>query len=111
MDGGQTFTTPITGMNFFQTPNPFNPSITNGMSDPHVIFDKFGNLYLVYLYFEFVGGNLFAGLNIAASTDGGVSFVRFWNLPQFSRIPGGPANITGFFDYPWIVTGPDSYGN
>src|SRR5712691_1033026 len=67
-DGGQTWTTKLIGN---------NDNLGDACCDPSLSFDKYGNLFMTYLY------NVEIQVPIALSTDGGLHFNLIANL-------GGP---------------------
>jgi hypothetical protein len=69
-DGGQTWTTKLIG---------YNDNLGDACCDPSLSFDKYGNLFMTYLY------NVEIQVPIALSTDGGLHFNLIANL-------GGPRN-------------------
>jgi hypothetical protein len=69
-DGGQTWTTKLIGN---------NDNLGDACCDPSLSFDKYGNLFMTYLY------NVEIQVPIALSTDGGLHFNLIANL-------GGPRN-------------------
>ena len=94
-DGGVTWTTTVIGD---------NDNLGAACCDPSLSFDRFGNLFLTYLYNV---GNM---VPVALSTDGGVHFDLIANI---AKPPKSGANTSGeratfrFVDQPTITSGHD----
>src|SRR5205085_444322 len=93
-DGGKTWTTKLIGD---------NDNLGDACCDPSLSFDRYGNLFLAYLF------NVENTLPIALSTDGGVSFNVIANISGIAKRnePSG-SNDKGLFrfvDQPTITAG------
>ncbi|MDB5323994.1 MAG: BNR/Asp-box repeat protein, partial [Phycisphaerales bacterium] len=88
-DGGKTWTYSSLGA----TQDHF--SSTTPRVDPHMAFDSFGNLYVVY---EVASSSSEIRVMLARSSDGGATFTTT------TAVSGQGLNI----DYPILATGPDA---
>ncbi|TMK69636.1 MAG: exo-alpha-sialidase [Actinobacteria bacterium] len=93
-DGGKTWTTKLIGD---------NDNLGDACCDPSLSFDRYGNLFLAYLF------NVENTLPIALSTDGGLSFNVIANISGIAKRnePSG-SNDKGLFrfvDQPTITAG------
>jgi hypothetical protein len=93
-DGGATWTTKLIGD---------NDNLGDACCDPSLSFDKYGNLFMTYLY------NVEILVPIALSTDGGLNFNLIANIakpPKQSLSAGGEQRgLFRFVDQPTITTG------
>ena len=89
MDGGKTYTYSSLGS------GQDHYSSTTPRVDPHVTFDSFGNLYVVY---EVASSSSEIRVMVARSSNGGQSFTAQ------TAVSGQGLNV----DYPIIATGPDA---
>ena len=96
-DGGQTWHRSLIGD---------HDSLGAACCDPSLSFDRFGNLFLTYLY------NVAQVVPIALSTDGGLHFDRIATITKPPAVhPATGTERRGPFrsvDQPTLVTGPDS---
>src|SRR5437763_7842774 len=79
-DGGQTWTTKLIGD---------NDNLGDACCDPSLSFDRYGNLFLTYLF------NVEDTLPVALSTDGGLSFKVIANIPGIGKRNGKGAGEKG----------------
>src|ERR671937_103567 len=84
-DGGQTWTTKLIGN---------NDNLGDACCDPSLSFDRYGNLFLTYLF------NVEDTLPIAFSTDGGLSFHLIANISGIAkRNETGSEKAKGLFHF------------
>lgn len=96
-DGGTTWARSLIGN---------NDNLLDACCDPTLSFDKYGNLFLSYLY------NVENFIPVALSTDGGVTFTLIANIKK----PSTSTSLTGaerkglfrFVDQPTIIAGEGS---
>ena len=105
-DGGQTWSTKIIAD--AQTMGGGADGLGDACCDPSLAFDRFGNLFLSYLY-ENLDENV---VPVALSTDGGLHFHVIANIPKPPKLPGekGPSRHGEyrFVDQETVVTGESS---
>jgi hypothetical protein len=91
-DGGATWTRSVIGD---------NDNLGDACCDPSLSFDRYGNLFLGYLY------NVELEVPIALSTDGGLSFHLIANIPKPPKqTPShGTDRLYHFTDQPTVVAG------
>jgi hypothetical protein len=93
-DSGATWTTKLIGD---------NDNLGDACCDPSLSFDKYGNLFMTYLY------NVEIQVPIALSTDGGLSFNLIANIAKPSKqslqASGERRGLFRFVDQPTITTG------
>jgi hypothetical protein len=93
-DSGKTWTTKLIGD---------NDNLGDACCDPSLSFDKYGNLFMTYLY------NVEITVPIALSTDGGLSFNLITNiqkpLQQSLSASGERRGLFRFVDQPTIKAG------
>src|SRR5438552_10815345 len=93
-DGGATWTRKLIGD---------NDNLGDACCDPSLSFDKYGNLFMTYLY------NVEIEVPIALSTDGGLHFNRIANITkppkQSLSASGERRGLFRFVDQPTITTG------
>jgi hypothetical protein len=89
-DGGQTWTTKLIGN---------NDNLGDACCDPSLSFDRYGNLFLTYLF------NVEDTLPIALSTDGGLSFHLIANISGIAKRneSGNEKGLFRFVDQPTIT--------
>ncbi len=97
-DGGQTWKTSLVGD---------NDNLGDACCDPTLSFDKYGNLFMSYLY---VVENV---VPVALSTDGGMSFHLIANIgaggsATASRTGTDDRGLFRFVDQPTIISGENS---
>jgi len=97
-DGGQTWKTSLVGD---------NDNLGDACCDPTLSFDKYGNLFMSYLY---VVENV---VPVALSTDGGMSFHLIANIgaggsATASRTGTDDRGLFRFVDQPTIISGESS---
>src|SRR5207245_11814714 len=94
-DGGLTWSRRIIGM---------DDNLGDSCCDPSLSFDRYGNLFLAYLY------NVENEVPVALSTDGGLTFNLIANIAKPSKTTGigGRQGIFRFVDQPTITTGEGS---
>src|ERR671936_58696 len=84
-DGGQTWTTKLIGD---------NDNLGDACCDPSLSFDRYGNLFLTYLF------NVEDTLPVALSTDGGLSFNLIANISGIAkRNESGSERAKGLFRF------------
>jgi len=92
-DGGATWTTKLIGD---------NDNLGDACCDPSLSFDRYGNLFMTYLY------NVELEVPIALSTDGGLHFNLIANIakpPKQSSSASGERGLFRFVDQPTITAG------
>ena len=92
-DGGTTWTTKLIGD---------NDNLGDACCDPSLSFDRYGNLFMTYLY------NVELEVPIALSTDGGLHFNLITNIakpPKQSLSASGERGLFRFVDQPTITAG------
>ena len=92
-DGGATWTTKLIGD---------NDNLGDACCDPSLSFDRYGNLFMTYLY------NVELEVPIALSTDGGLHFNLITNIakpPKQSLSASGERGLFRFVDQPTITAG------
>jgi hypothetical protein len=92
-DGGKTWTTRLIAD---------NDDLGDACCDPSLSFDRYGNLFLTYLF------NVEDTLPVALSTDGGLSFHLIANIPGIAKRNGkgsGEKGLFRFVDQPTITSG------
>jgi hypothetical protein len=92
-DGGKTWTTKLIAD---------NDNLGDACCDPSLSFDRYGNLFLTYLF------NVENTLPVALSTDGGLSFRLIANIPGIASRNGkgsGERGLFRFVDQPTITSG------
>ena len=85
-----------------------NDNLGDACCDPSLAFDKFGNLYLSYLY------NTEIPVPVALSTDGGLTFNIIANIKRNSTdttLLAEKKNLFRYTDQETITTGPASDGS
>ena len=92
-DGGATWTTKLIGD---------NDNLGDACCDPSLSFDRYGNLFMTYLY------NVELEVPIALSTDDGLHFNLIANIakpPKQSSSASGERGLFRFVDQPTITAG------
>jgi hypothetical protein len=92
-DGGTTWTTKLIGD---------NDNLGDACCDPSLSFDRYGNLFMTYLY------NVELKVPIALSTDGGLHFNLIANIvkpPKQGLSASGERGLFRFVDQPTITAG------
>src|SRR5436305_11987940 len=94
-DGGATWTTSVIGD---------NDNLGAACCDPSLSFDRYGNLFLTYLY------ETENEVPVALSTDGGLTFNLITNIAAppkgtLTKARGDNRGLFGFVDQPTITTG------
>src|SRR2546423_12116882 len=92
-DGGADWTTKLIGD---------NDNLGDACCDPSLSFDRYGNLFMTYLY------NVELEVPIALSTDGGLHFNLIANIakpPKQSSSESGERGLFRFVDQPTITAG------
>src|SRR5919201_4588386 len=94
-DGGASWTTKLIGN---------NDNLLDACCDPSLAFDKYGNLFLSYLY------NVEIPVPIALSTDGGLTFNIIANISKPTHTAGEKSANYRYTDQETITTGPGPNG-